>query len=251
MRAWRRLSGPIGLAVALGAAAIALHLAGTGSLASPPLAHPERWPAWLDGRDPVVAAFALLRVVAVGALWYLTIVTAAGILLRVGGTVRMVALADLITIAPIRRVLAGTVGLGLAATGVLAVAAPAARLRVAVAAEASPTTTIANPRPGGTVIMHQLSPTEAGPIAGPGPASAPPIVAPSGSPAPVAWTVAPGECFWSVAERVQTTHLGYAAADGEIVPYWRRLIEANRANLAHPDNPDLIFPGQVFELPPP
>ena len=33
-------------------------------------------------------------------------------------------------------------------------------------------------------------------------------------------------------------------------PYWRVLIEANRDHLAVPGEPDLIYPGQVFTLPP-
>jgi nucleoid-associated protein YgaU len=63
--------------------------------------------------------------------------------------------------------------------------------------------------------------------------------------------VKPGECFWSIAEDVLTRHLGHVPTDAEIVPYWRRLIEANRTELAHHDNPDLIFPAQVFVLPAP
>jgi len=44
---------------------------------------------------------------------------------------------------------------------------------------------------------------------------------------------------------------GALPTDAEIVPYWRRLIEANRSELAHRDNPDLIFPAQVFVVPAP
>ncbi|MDQ2826434.1 MAG: hypothetical protein M3Y04_05685, partial [Actinomycetota bacterium] len=65
------------------------------------------------------------------------------------------------------------------------------------------------------------------------------------------WTVAPGQCFWSIAESVLSTHLGRSPTDAEIVPYWERLIDANRAELAHWDNADLIFPGQVFAVPSP
>jgi nucleoid-associated protein YgaU len=65
------------------------------------------------------------------------------------------------------------------------------------------------------------------------------------------WTVRPGECFWTTAESVLTQAWGRAPTDAEIVPYWNRLIEANRASLAHTDNPDLIFPAQVFEIPAP
>jgi nucleoid-associated protein YgaU len=63
--------------------------------------------------------------------------------------------------------------------------------------------------------------------------------------------VRPGECFWSIAERVLTDNWGRAPTDAEIVPYWRRLIDANRLELVQPDNPDLILPGQVFAVPAP
>jgi len=61
----------------------------------------------------------------------------------------------------------------------------------------------------------------------------------------------PGECFWSIAEDVLAAAWGRAPSDAEIVPYWRVLIEANRATLADTANEDLIFPGQVFTVPPP
>jgi nucleoid-associated protein YgaU len=68
---------------------------------------------------------------------------------------------------------------------------------------------------------------------------------------PPAHTVAPGEHFWAVAEQVMTTTLGRAPTDGETASYWLGLIEANRHILADPDNPDLVFPGQVLTLPEP
>ena len=65
------------------------------------------------------------------------------------------------------------------------------------------------------------------------------------------WTVKPGECFWSIAEEVLADRWGRSPSDAEIVPYWQRLIAANRHELAHRDNPDLIFPAQVFVVPAP
>ena len=128
----------------------------------------------------------------------------------------------------------------------MAVGSPALRLPAAVAATQQATTqtttqatTQAPTQAGaglpGTVTMHQL---------------------PSGQPAPAGssahrWTVEPGQCFWSIAEAVLTEHLGRPPTDPEVVPYWRRLIEANRNELAHRDNPDLVFPGQRFAVPAP
>jgi hypothetical protein len=36
-----------------------------------------------------------------------------------------------------------------------------------------------------------------------------------------------------------------------VAPYWQRLVDANRAELADPTNPDLLFVGQTLRLPPP
>ncbi len=39
-------------------------------------------------------------------------------------------------------------------------------------------------------------------------------------------------------------------SDADVVPYWRALIDPNRHPLRAPDAPDLIYPGEVFVLPP-
>ena len=237
----RRVAAAAASVLALGVAAAALHWAGRGALAGPPLAHPGQWAAWLEGRDPAVAAFSLLRLLAVVGLWYLVAVTTIGTVLRLAGAASLVRIADRFTIAPVRRMLAGSVSLGLAASGVLAVAAPALRTPVAAATqqpapEATPS----------TVTMHRLSPSETLP-------PLPPAVEPPVTPATATdrWTVKPGQCFWSIAESVLAERWGRAPTDAEIVPYWQRLIDANRHQLAHRDDPDLVFPGQVFVVPAP
>ncbi len=228
----------------LGMAAVALHWAGAGPLAGPPLTRPGKWAAWLDGRDPLTAAFSVLRLAALGGLWYLAAITLLGAGLRAAGAVRLVQVTDRITIGPVRRMLAGSVSLGLAASGVVAVAGPALRLPAAVA-QTSTTSTTAVPQ--ATVTMQRLGPAEP-PAGSPGP-EVTPVSTPA--PAPDRWTVKPGECFWTIAEDVLAQHLGRSPTDAEIVPYWGRLIEANRSELAHRDNPDLIFPAQVFVIPAP
>ncbi|HEX2118952.1 MAG TPA: hypothetical protein VHF91_07195 [Acidimicrobiales bacterium] len=229
--------------LALGLVASALHWAGHGALAGPPLTDPGRWAAWLDGRDPALAAFSLLRIVALAGLWYVVVVTAIGSVLRAAGAGSLVRISDRFTVAPIRRLLAGSISLGLAASGVAAVAAPALRMPVAAAAQAAgvPGT---DTRPA-TVTMRVLSPTDT-PVA---PTVVPPEMAAVGTTG--RWTVEPGECFWSIAEDVLTERWGRAPTDAEVVPYWQRLIEANRPQLADRNDPHLIFPGQVFEVPAP
>lgn len=239
----KRLVGPTLWVAGLAAAAAALQWAGTGPLASPPLTEPGRWASWLDGRDPLLAAFSLLRLVALGALWYLVTVTLVGAGLRAAGAVRLVQVTDRFTIGPVRRLLAGGVSLGLAASGVVAVAAPAMRLPAAMA---QTSTTATSTVPPATVTMHRLGPAES-----PAVTPVPPVTQASSPAPPDRWTVKPGECFWTIAEDVLAKHLGRSPTDAEIVPYWRRLIETNRSELAHDDNPDLILPSQTFVIPAP
>jgi hypothetical protein len=240
----RRLFGAAVWLAGLAAAAVALRWAGHGALAAPPLTEPDRWAAWLEGRDPVLVAFSVLRLVALGALWYLAAITLLGAVVRLAGAGSLVRLTDRVTVAPVRRMLAGGVSLGLAASGVVAVAAPALRAPVA-AAQTSTTSTSTTILPPATVTMHRLGPAEP---SRPAPA---PVVTPATAQAPDRWTVKPGECFWSIAEEVLTARLGRSPTDAEIVPYWQRLIEANRHELAQRDNADLIFPAQVFVIPAP
>jgi flagella basal body P-ring formation protein FlgA len=60
----------------------------------------------------------------------------------------------------------------------------------------------------------------------------------------LAGTLRPGE-------EVLRTAWDRAPDDGETDPYWRVLVEVNRDVLADPENADLLFPGQVLEVPPP
>ena len=243
-----RFAGMVVWVAGLGAAAWLLHWAGNGVLAAPPLTEPRRWAEWLEARDPIVAAFSLLRVVALGGLWYVAIATMVGAVLRMVGAASLVRVTDRVTIGPVRRMLAGTMSLGLAASGVVAVAAPALRSPVAAATQTSTTSTSVPPAtafPPATVTMHGLGPVEV---------SRPPAVTPQPDVARTAageWTVKPGECFWSIADSVLTERSGRSPTDAEIVPYWQRLIDANRHELVQRDNPDLILPGQVFTVPAP
>lgn len=75
--------------------------------------------------------------------------------------------------------------------------------------------------------------------------------APATRPAPTMTTLAnehivrPGEHFWSIAEQV----VAERGLDSDVATYWNALVEANRAILIDPDNPDLLHPGQVLRLP--
>ena len=237
-----RLGGSLLLVVAV---TLAMLRAGSGSLAAPPLSRPAAWGDWLAGRDPVIAAVALVRVIALLAACYLLAASVVGLALRVVGADGLVALADRLTVPALRRLLAATAGLTLA-TGISPALAFASRSPVPTAVAIDTTTTTIADGPAPTLTMRLL-----GPDAAPVPeAVPPPVAAPASVPAGDSWTVRPGECFWSIAADVLERAWSRPPSDAEIVPYWRTLIEENRSRLGDRDNADLIFPGQVFTLPP-
>ena len=118
-----------------------------------------------------------------------------------------------------------------------ALALPTLRPLLGVAVAAAP---VRAPVP--TVTLHRLDPAPA------------PVVAavPATAPHESTWTVARGDSFWSMAEQTLGHAWKRAPTAAEVVPYWSRLVDANRSRLADPARPDLIFAGQVFVvLPPP
>ena len=63
------------------------------------------------------------------------------------------------------------------------------------------------------------------------------------------WVVEPGDSLWRIADDVvRTARPG--VSDRTITGYWRSLVDANRAQLVDPQNPDLLVPGQQLALPP-
>jgi hypothetical protein len=101
-------------------------------------------------------------------------------------------------------------------------------------------------------------PVETAPVPSPPPTNAPlvppvvPIV-PSAPAAGATHTVARGEHLWSIAADQIATATGKPAAvlaPADIAPYWLRVVEVNRPRLSSGD-PNLVFPGEVVELPPP
>ena len=63
------------------------------------------------------------------------------------------------------------------------------------------------------------------------------------------WVIEPGDHLWQVAEET-VTELWGSADPADVTSYWLTLIETNRSRLVDPDNPDLVYPGQRFVLPP-
>jgi nucleoid-associated protein YgaU len=120
--------------------------------------------------------------------------------------------------------------------------------------------TPAGPHPSGEVTRADRVPTTersgapARDPAGGGPAP-PAADAPepsAGAPPPdgSSRVVVAGDSFWSLAVETLAARWGRTPSDREVVGYWRALIASNRDQLDDPDDPDLIFPGQRFDLPP-
>lgn len=218
------------LGVAGGSAAV---LAATAArLPSVPWRSPERLVAWADRQSPALTAVALLHSIATA----LAVLTAALGMLHLLAAVapgRAGWLAAEVT----RRLTPAFVriGLGLSVAGVAA-ALPGAAVASAETAQQTPDPT-RTPTDPATVTMTHL---------GPGAETQ----APAAPLAAARWIVAPGEHLWGIAEETLADDLGRSPTDAEIAPYWLRVIEANRDRLVHPDDPDLILPGQELVLPP-
>ena len=56
--------------------------------------------------------------------------------------------------------------------------------------------------------------------------------------------VVEGDHLWKISER----RLAQSSPDAEIGPYWREVVEVNTPHLKSGD-PDLIYPGEVVDLP--
>lgn len=67
---------------------------------------------------------------------------------------------------------------------------------------------------------------------------------------PHMWVIQPGDHLWKVAAATIADHIGRQPIAAEVEGYWNDVIELNRESLLDPDNPDLVVPGQVIELPP-
>jgi hypothetical protein len=103
-----------------------------------------------------------------------------------------------------------------------------------------------NPAPAPALTTAPLVPP-AGPLA------PPPTVSPPAPTAETTQTVASGEHLWSIAARRVATATGKSPADltaADVAPYWLRVVEVNRPRLRS-GNPNLMFPGEVVQLPPP
>ncbi len=231
---------------------------GGGRLGGPALGEPAEWVEWTVGRAPVEVVFVVLRVGALGLAWYLLGVTVIGVVARVVRARRLIAAADLITLPVVRRMLQAAVGVSLAGGSLVVSVAPAG-------ASETPPPTIEATETSTTGWSWRVtdrdvrgdeqpvpSPPSSVPWVARDPAPVPPTAAsPPAGEAVREWRVERGQHLWSIAEQVLREAWERTPTDDEIAPYWKELIEENRATLADPANPDLIYPGQVFQVPAP
>lgn len=263
-RRWR-VGGTAGLVVwmaFLAGTVVGLHAIG-GGLAPPPLSDPGGLGDWLEGRQPAEAAFAVLRLVALALAWYLSGATVVATLARLSGTPALIRAADLLTIPAVRRIVNAAAGVSIAAATFSGAAGIAAAADKAPPAAGGEVMTLLPDEDGGQPaslpVMTRLADQHAGPGEPPPPTlrrlpdePAPGAATPSDAvPPAVRWEVKPGQHFWAVAEEVLAAAWQRAPSDAEIDPYWRQVVEANRAILRDPANPDLLYPGQILTVPPP
>lgn len=289
MTAGRRLVGAARLAAStavLIAGEAVLWRAGR-TLPALPL-EPERLVQAFVDAEPLALTMSVLRLAALAVGLALVVVTLVGGVARACGMVRLVAGVDRWTPTGLRHLLDGALGVGLAASiglGALPAVAeppvgPAGPATTAGGSAARPAPVLRRladaPPPGTkqndpTTTLRRL-PDEAVPSAAPSSAtpafSAPvasgpfPSAAVSGdqastggsatspsAPARREVVVAPGDSFWRLAEHHEAERLGRRPSEFEVGACWQELVALNRHRLVVPDDPDLIFPGQVMQMP--
>ena len=217
---------------------------------------------WVEQASPATLAMALLRLGVLVGIGYLLLATLLTTLAEIVHLRPLTAMADRVTPSLVRRIAQGGGGVG------LALGAIAGTLPVPDSGPDRPQTTIAAPDPdvatmsrapgldatmtskadvpASTATMTRSDP----PGPAPDPSRPPPTAIqgppPQPSPAGDTWVVEAGDSFWSIAEDVVGS-----GNERAVERYWRALIEANRARLADPENPDLLIPGQELLLVPP
>jgi hypothetical protein len=210
---------------------------------------------WLALSSPMDGLAELARLVALVIGYWLAL----GLLLEMVAAVTripaVIQASDLLGLPGVRGVLRGTVGISvavgslatpLAARAVVDLPDP---IEIMLDQEAARTYV---PTPAGLAEPNRSSTSSPVAVSLPRNVPRPPAIGHADvavQPASV-YVVEPGDNLWTIARRTITATTGVAEPSGaEIVPYWQRVISANRERLRSGD-PDLIYPGEEILLPP-
>jgi nucleoid-associated protein YgaU len=180
--------------------------------------------AWVRAEGAAGASFAVLRGVGLALALYSAAVAALALLAALTASARAARVALRVAAPSLRPLVAPVVALGLTVASPLPAGADAR--------DQPPPVMQIVPSPAVDVPVMRLA--------------SPPVATPA---RPATHTVLPGDTFWSIAEDALRTNAP-TTTDDDVVSYWRALIDLNRDRLRVPGEPDLIFPGQVFDLPP-
>lgn len=232
--------------VGLAVTGVALRIAAVGDLAPPRLTALGELTAWFEATSTAATVIALVRLIAEWSVWYLLLVSGLHALATVGRGQTWRQLGDSLTPRFVRRALNAGFGLGLLATttAVQPTGLGPAGAQIPVSAPTDDEGVDARPSPSGTATMRPFVPSST--------TAAQAVAVPAAGPTAPSTTVevSQGDSFWSLAEESLAAAWGRDPTDAEIDPFWALLIETNRHRLVDPTNPDLVLPGQVFELPP-
>jgi hypothetical protein len=204
------------------------------------------WPEWWARTQAPSAAMALVRMLGSVAAIATLGLAAVAVLASVGPFPGPARVWRRLAPAPLHRLLAASVLIGVAADPV----APASAAEHDTVPPPVLTDLGLAETPSGLVpVLIDLGPTDIDPPAG---ATVPVTTVTDGDiatrPAPTEdrWVVESGDHLWHVAEETLMDR-GTTPSTPEIERYWRRLIDINRAVIG--DDPDLILPGMELVLP--
>lgn len=198
----------------------------------------DAYRTWVKNTETTIVVFTFIRVIAMYAIAYLIVATAICAVAHCTPWRRFIRIIDALTVPAAR-----------------AFAVRAASLSAASALALPATTSHASASPDVPVLRHLLpsenAPSPSLPTTTNSVSASPPTLTdlPPSVTSTRTHVVQRGENFWLIAQNQLTSALERPPTDGEVTAYWRQLVELNQHRLRHSEDPDLIFPGQLIDLP--